>query len=324
MPFAKGGFVKGGMSKDASSADPMLAATVKCRVGQVDEVSASDTLNDTAFKLLSGGDALLVRNLYESFQKVSNLAKFLWNCNYMPKLPADPALMARVYPISCDSVFKKFLTPEDEVTPGVFLAEDFESDPAIVMLALIGYAKNFAAAGFQLPAQPVGTATERAQQAGEWHHFIAWVKDNYVHTKRVGAGGQPMKEADWKRYGAATATSLEDIVAEFKRAQPPASSAKAVPNLAEARGALVILNKESLDNAEFGKRVSKITKDSGATHGCPVAGKEGYYMILKSKQAEIDEKRKEVAEITAERAARGGSGRGDGTVAAGGAELAHD
>ena len=101
--------VEAGRFKDAGAATPELNCLEKRRLGIVEELPQGGRLDVAKFKLLTGGDKLPVRRLYEEFHNITPTHKIFLSGNHLPVLSdtRDTGLLRRLLNVHFSADFTK-------------------------------------------------------------------------------------------------------------------------------------------------------------------------------------------------------------------------
>ena len=244
VSFTKKLIIKFGKEDDDTGPTHQLSRIYRARAVFSSETGEDDEPNDY-FKGWIGGDQALLRPMYGNMYEAPVLPKFFVPSNFPLKHDsndpawADPAVGRLRCALSYDTKFRN--VEADDLENGICKAEDaitlknfYEERRTGVLLMFLKFAKEFAAAGFNLPLTPESIARSRVLAAGSCAGFIAYVKENYESTELRGKPGW----ADYETHGRDAAMNWLTIFDDYNgaNADDPIKKRPAKKALAEHLG----------------------------------------------------------------------------------------
>ena len=202
---------------DPSAANPAWCKVYKKRVVFIFETTKKDTLDSSNAKLATGGDPMALRALYGRPFNAIIFPMICWVSNVAPNYDGnDIPLKGRLYPVACDASFVSG-TVDEVPERGVWKSmpsPDFnkyiDSHISFLTLLFIGYARQFADAGYMLPPVPESAAKTAVADGASGHEFEAWFSDNYEPTTVTTTG-----RIDWAKHGPAGAIKLSVVLSQY-------------------------------------------------------------------------------------------------------------
>lgn len=116
------------ITKNADACTPAFNKLLWRRLAIAEEIPAQRKLDYAVFKLLTGGDAVPIRKLYEEGAEIKNPThKFIFSGNHLPELADthDPGILRRLIVVrfeqdftgsNCDTTLKHFLQTDDALS----------------------------------------------------------------------------------------------------------------------------------------------------------------------------------------------------------------
>jgi phage/plasmid-associated DNA primase len=182
------------VKQDANGADPHLCRVTKMRLVVSHEGTSKAPLNATFVKTTTGGDGVVVRDLFGRAAATSFFPKLMVLANDVPKVTGnDKALLSRLHFFDFTSTFGDFLQDDPvkrEFRKGDFdgLCAHFHANRRLLMLLLIKYYKDFARGDTSKTPFKLVPMSEHNQAAacfkeGTLKQRVAeWLWDNFVET----------------------------------------------------------------------------------------------------------------------------------------------
>ena len=158
----------------SSAAQPELRRTKGKRFGSFQEPDDESKINVGLMKELTGGDKILVRDLYEKPIEFKPQFKLILCCNKLPKVPPDDEAVWRRLEVV--EFIAKFVSNPDPSNPYEFPRDEYLSQKLVswkeaFMAILLQYYKKFRNEGLRAPADVTKATTEYQKQSDVYVEF---------------------------------------------------------------------------------------------------------------------------------------------------------